>query len=322
MRHLATAYAIWLLSFTVLYLLSFRTLANNQALLNYWTSGFMPFPSLSLSNFYWYVNAFLSLIVLSVDNPYKEGLVQLILFCVFALVFVLGCSSAFIENKEKFFILVGPILFTLFASAMHKYPFKGRLLLFIVPFVLIFVVKGIEIILVKTRNHTAIIGITCIVLLLSYPVLSTSYRLIKPRAIEEIRPVISYIKGHWQQGDLLYLYHSAFYPFKYYQNFYTFSESDYIVREPSAADEHFPTMKSSDFLYDVGMLQGKKRVWLLFSHTRRTKEIKEIDDEKVFLSLLDGFGTRLDAYKVKGAAGYLYDLTRPVQTYGNGTSNP
>jgi hypothetical protein len=285
---LSIAYLLWGLSLVVCYFFSLRDLSNNEDLLDYWAGAFMPFPP----RFSWFTKTFFKIL----EHP-----VGLSLPGIAALTLFIGCILVSLEKKEVFSILVFPILFTLLVSGFHLYPFAGRMLLFITPYVLLFVAGGAEYIRDKTWHNSAIIGITLIGLLFFHPLLSASQHLTKPRiglsglrGPEEIKPVISHFREHKQGGDVLYLYHASQYAFKYYSESYGSNDSDYTV---GVCSDNW-----RDYISDLDKLCGNKRVWILFSHIEQEKE-------RLFLAYLDSTGARLDSFKGAGAAVYLYDLS-------------
>lgn len=281
---LSAAYLIWALSFIANYFISLRNLGSSEVLLDYWKNSFMPFPP-SLLDAKWFVMTFFDFF----DNQSGLTLVS----SVAALTFIVGCFSMYLRNKELFFLMLSPAFFALLASGFHMYPFSGRFLLFIVPSMILFIAEGLEHIIDKTRNNSAIIGIAFVILLLFVPLLSASFHLIKPKSVEEIKPVLSYLKEHKQDGDILYLYYGSTIAFKYYAESYGFKENDYIIG-----------LKSKNYLNyinDLNKLQGNKRVWILFSHINK-------NEEEFFLSYLESVGKRLDSIERVGASAYLYDL--------------
>jgi len=287
--HLSIAFSFWALSLILCYLVSLADLSDNQGLLNYWGGAFMPFPPSSLGDIKWFFSTFFELF----DNP-----VGLSLSGIAALAFLVGSVSIFVQKKEQFFFLVIPILLTLLASGFHLYPFQGRLLLFLVPSILLFIAEGAEQIRYKTRHNSPFIGITLICLLFLKPSYSAGYHLIKPRTKEEIKPVISYLREHEQSGDLLYVYYSAVPAYKFYSNIFGLNDNIYI--EGVSSRDNW-----GNYIDDIDKLRGNNRVWLLFSHVYTHQGVNE---EKFFLNYLDRTGTKLDASKSVGASVYLYDL--------------
>jgi len=284
-------YSLWALSFIAYYFVSLHDLSNSKALLNFWSDSFIPFPPLSFSDIKWFVRTFFVIF----NDP-----VGLSLSGIAALTFLIGCISLFLEKRKGFFVLISPLPFLLLASGLHKYPFSGRLLLFIVPFVLLFIAQGAEQIRVKTFHNSPIIGITLIGLLVFHPLLFVSYHLIKPRTREESKPVISYIREHQQDGDIWYLYYASQPAVEYYSKVYGYDKSDYVIGVSSRYNWN-------KYIVDLDKIRGNKRVWIFFSHVCTWNGV---DEEKLFLYHLDNIGTRLDFFKSSGASVYLYDLSK------------
>lgn len=279
-RQLSMAYLAWALSFVAFYFVSLRDVGGNDVLLDYWGKAFMPFPSLDFS---WYINAFFGVF---------EHSAGLLLSGIGALTFLVGCASILSREKETLFILLSPVILALFASGFHKYPFTGRFLLFAVPALLFLIAEGAQ----QIRRHSsAVVGVVLIGLLFFHPLYLAGYHLVRPRTREEIKPVIDYVRGRMQDGDVLHLYYASEYAFKYYAARYGFDDDDYVVGVDA--------FNWGDYVSDLGELCGDGRVWILFSHIDQEKE-------KCFLTHLDSMGTRLDSLQSTGAAVYLYDLGR------------
>ncbi|MEO1762837.1 MAG: glycosyltransferase family 39 protein, partial [Cyanobacteria bacterium J06629_18] len=153
----------WLASFIAFYIVSIQELSNNAALQKSWDSNhnsFMPLPPVSLNDLKWYFEKFFEVF------NYPSGLY---LTGIAALAFVIGLQSIFSSNKQKFYLLISPLLVTLLASGLHKYPFKGQLLLFIIPSVLLIVASGTQQIIEKTRDNFKTFSIGFVSLLFLHP---------------------------------------------------------------------------------------------------------------------------------------------------------
>jgi hypothetical protein len=147
---------------------------------------------------------------------------------------------------------------------------------------------------------------TIIGLLLFHPIQAAGYHLLKePYLHEETRPVISYIRENYQEGDTLYIYYSSVSAFKYYQRLYGFAGTAYITGIRSRKNWQ-------NYLDDLDKCRGRKRLWILLSHFYRGRGI---DERVLLLDHLDRIGTRRATVKAYGAEGYLYDLgdTAPSQ---------
>jgi uncharacterized membrane protein len=287
------AYSFWAISFAIIYFCSLRYMDQGEFLKTYFSNHFMPFPPLSISDIKWIIDKFLSIF---------EFPVGLSLSGIALLTFIFGCISLYSKKKEMFFIFLSPILFALLASGLHKYPFDGRLLLFIVPSLLLFISEGASQIRYKTKQNIPVLGIAIISLLFIGPLFYAGHHLIKPKPMiqEEIKPVMQYVRYNKQVEDVLYIYTASVNAFKYYSRRYGFSNDDYIKGVNCNSD-------LSICVSDLNKLIGNKRVWILFSHVYKRNGI---DQKQFFLYHLDSIGTRLDSFISKGASVYLYDLSK------------
>ena len=230
---LAIACSIWISSFAILYFISLRGLSQNRVLLNFWNEHFMPFPPSSPSDIVWFLKAFLGFIKYTLGFAlgdligipvFEEGVLLpglehlsgthfagVIFIASIAFIsaiiaissFLIGCVSMLARNKRKALLLLSPAFFALLSSGLRKYPFGSRFLLFMLPAALIMISAGISFVREKTKDKSAIITGILVVLLFSYPLILTGYHLVRPRTVEEIKPVLNYIEEHRRKGDTL-----------------------------------------------------------------------------------------------------------------------
>lgn len=130
----------WVVSFAVCYLISHRILDKSRFIWDWWDFAFLRIPPRSmadLKNDFWQiVNVF--------DSPADVKMpLDLITTAMIALgLSVLGMISLFRRSPGGLYLLTAPWVFVLLASALHQYPFHGRLLIFLVPSVHLFVAQG------------------------------------------------------------------------------------------------------------------------------------------------------------------------------------
>jgi len=321
-------FLFWLLSFIGFYFISIRKLSSNEALQKSWDSNhnsFMPFPPLSLSELGWFPDKFFEIF------NYPSGLY---LTGIAVLAFIMGCTSMYGRSKKKFFLLIFPVLLALLASGLHKYPFKGQLLLFIVPSILLLVAEGAQQVIDKTQFNSKLLGIALVVLLFFHPLYYAARNLKSPdnpphfveyqRVREDIKPVLSYVQTNQHYGDVLYLYYASQYAFKYYSSRYNFKyDSGKAVWSKPPEDWFAPAMPSyppqlivgeysrndwSILENELNEIRGNRRVWVIFSHVSDRRS--PLDEEDVFLYLLNRIGTQVDSFKSTEASAYLYDLSK------------
>ncbi len=322
---LSIVYFMWALSFMACYFIYIRNLQSNfdmsvEELLMLERS-FVPFPPKSLNDLKWIIDSFFEVF----NNP-----VGLTFTGLAAFTFLTGCLFLFRNNKEKFYLLITPILFTMLASVLHQYPFKGRLIVFLVPFILFFIAEGVEYVKEQINMKSAIPGMMLVGILFVYPLSWAAYHAKTPSSTEEIKPVINYIKNHWQKDDVIYVHYYAQYAFEYYTKFhpdkYEFDGGEHIVgiaprgwyrtwRKQHVSKYYksdVPVVQTSadifkEYIKDLNQLKGRKRVWVLFTSVI----VKDgINEEKFFIYHLEKTGKRLDSFGRSGiAVVYLYDLS-------------
>ncbi len=276
-------------SFGLSYLVSLRKLARDEWLLGYWNGAFMPMPPFSPEALRWFISTWLRI---------WESSVGLTFVGIASAAIVVGAREMFRENRKNLLVLLLPVFLALVASAFHRYPFQGRLLLFAVPPILLVVAAGLASIRLKARSVVPGLGGLLIGLLFFVPAVEALRNLIKPRGVEEIREVLKYIEQHRQPGDTLYCYYDGEPALKYYSWRGVISPIPTVIGIESRQNwKAYPP--------DLSRLRGKTRVWILFSHVYRESGA---DEERLFLDYLDKMGTRESATQAMGASAYLYDL--------------
>ncbi len=286
----------WMASLAVCYVVALRKLSSDGELLSYWNANFMPLPPRSVTDLKWFVDSFFGFFSSSAGLKFA-GLA--------ALVFVVGSISTFRKSPERLLLLLSPAIVTLLASGLHKYPFGGRLALFLVPPVLLLMAEGTEAIRSSASASFPAVGWVLITLLLLDPGTYILHHFAKPHTEilqpgamlpEEIRPVMAYVRNHEKPGDLVYVFYGAEPAFDYYAERENFPLGNVEVGTASGSD---PQIYESD----LDRLRGR-RVWVVLSHIRGVgaEESKHVE------FYLDMLGPRIDSLAVAGAETYLYDL--------------
>ncbi len=315
-------------SFVSFYVISISKLVDNSALQQSWSEGhdsFMPLPPTSLNELKWFFDTFFEIF------NYPVGIS---LTGIAALMFVAGVIALWQRQRQTFGLLLMPIAVTLFASGLNKYPFKGQLLLFLVPSILMIIGCGVATLWQWTRrvgSESVWLSYGIAILLLTYPIYHAALNLNKPsippsfeyqRVREDIKPVLAYIQTNWQADDTLYVYYSSQYALRYYGNRYGFDLTAALPdrsTEPYSGPWYQPALISSTPPVVVGQYarldwsiaeqeieQLDGRVWALFSHAYDRRS--DLDEEDAFLYLLDRRGVHLDEYTSVEAAAYLYQF--------------
>ncbi len=230
---------------------------------------------------------------------------------------VLGGIALTRINLQRALMVMTPIAATLAASTLDLYPFYSRFILFLVPFFLLLVGAGLEV-LMRPQSRTAPFGVLAVLLVLSYPIARAATNLVNPPGHEELKAVLGGVQARWQPGDALYVWYQSQYPFRYYAEC---SDCDVLdehgpaevvaaeddLEDPNALASHPPRLfvggpdrTLQGTASDLARLRGGGRTWLLFSSTW--------NDEFVRYTL-DCAGTRLEEFRAVRAVAYLYDFS-------------
>ena len=293
---------VWLASFGIQYYVSLRGLAADEYLQYYWGKAFAPMPP--WRNREWYFNTYVSMMGISLSTE------QIAIFLAPVLA-VIGGVSLFIRKRSLALILVLTAFMALVASALQKYPLKGRFMLFLIPLFLLIIAEGIgsvyKITAKKSRALALVLSVLPALWLLYFP-LAVSYN--ETRIAQSgagIRPMVAYISENRMPDDIIYVYHSADPSFVYYAPLFGIDIKDQHIRIGKS-----PILKKralEKFFQDVDSLKGNGRVWFIFTDIVDCGGC-DGDPQAFFVSELDLRGTMLDQSNGIGANAYLYDMGR------------
>lgn len=276
-------------SFTGFLALTDRGTTGNEFLLDYWQSGFLPFPPRSISDFRWFIDRGIGVL----EDPgafFPAGAAALALLA--------GIVSLVRERRDVALLLLSPVPFLLAASSLRLYPVHGRLVVFLIPILVVFIAAGVDG-LRRAAEQTPLLGLLLLLLLVVDPVASEMKKLFAPPRFEDPRPLIERLAREAHPEDPIYVYHDAQFAWRYYAPGYGLDPDRAIIGRSAES-------VWADDLRDLEPLRGLPRVWLLFSHAHLRQTPRS--EEDFFVFELDRSGRRLAEQREPGAALYLYDL--------------
>jgi hypothetical protein len=276
---LCSAALFWAASFSLYYVVSLRRLAQNETLLSYWSDGFIPH-GFGLQTWKWLLLHLYGL----VGNPIAVG------------AFLAGCYALYRRNRVALYLLIVPVALPLLASYLRKYPFEGRLLIFLLPSLFLLTAAGTEF-LTRQGWLSEKLSVLLIALLFAEPAITSTKYLIRRggRPKEEIRPVLQYVQERARPGDVCYIYHWAQFQYSYYSRLYRLGCDNAVI-----GLSHFDDR--SAYKSDLNQLRGNSRIWFIFTHDSR-------DEQQYLIENLDLIGRRIEERKAYRADAYLYDLS-------------
>jgi 4-amino-4-deoxy-L-arabinose transferase-like glycosyltransferase len=279
---------MWLASFAAFYVFFLRRSVTAEVLLDYWGDAFLP---LSLRAGAWLVAAFnnYSIFAAGLETP-------LILNFALALIGLILLA----RRAGPLAAALGlPALLVLGASAVHAYPFAGRMLLFLSPLIFILLAEGLGATSLLLRTKPAAsswtLGLLAVTLIF-FNAQTAVQNFATPKMREHIRPTMESLREHRRDGDLVYVYYWAEPAVRFYAPKYGFSMDEFI----NGADHH-----ANPELYraELEALRGRERVWFLFSHVYEDGDFNERD---FILSYVNSIGELSREVRFPGTSVYLY----------------
>lgn len=143
------------------------------------------------------------------------------------------------RRRDAALILLGPLAVTFAAAIAQQYPFRARVVLFLLPTVLLAA------------------GAAAAFAALILPVMAIVNRL-PPYVVEQFKPVLAYVQAHRQAGDRVYVYSNAYEAVARYGPQFGLAEGAYVL---GVCDEH----DFRPFLEDVDQFRGARRLWVIAS---------------------------------------------------------
>jgi hypothetical protein len=281
----------WGINLSLIYFINLRYLESNSNLVDYWSGSFASLPS--WSKFSWYYNALIGMLRDPAALPINAITVGLL---------ILGSISLAFRRWQFMLVLLAPFLLTLTASALGRYPFSGRLLLFLIPLLLLFLAEGVDrvrmLLLRVNRLMAGLVSASLVVYFLYGPIAVAYENLQSPPLGEHIKPVMSYMSENYLSTDLIYVYYGAAPAFEFYAPLYGFDRNDYIVGLSARKDP-------AQYLEEIEKIKGSQRIWFVFSHNCSWCIVNEQD---FILEHLNEIGLKNGELVSDGASVYLYNL--------------
>jgi hypothetical protein len=201
-------------------------------------------------------------------------------------------------------VLLGPLAAAAFAALAQQYPFRTRLVVYLVPALLLAVAEGAESVRrLLARIHPAA-GAVAMAVLFVGPV-ESSVRWPPPYFIEDHKTVLAFVREHRRPGDAVFVYGYELEALERYGAAYGLGPDDYTIGGCHADDRR-------EYLREVDRFRGAPRVWLIAGAVPPFQPPREIID-----AYLSTIGVRRDHIEVPSArplfpvSATLFDLSDP-----------
>jgi len=299
LRSLAPLGLAWVVSGAGVLLWARSTVTSDDVVYmqRFWAQAFLPVPPASLKDLVWPVARLTSL--------YGGGGLRYPAPGLFLILAAVGAWGLWRSARDCAWLLLGPILATFGATALHVYPFAPRVTLFLVPSLLVLTGAGPDTLgrLARARHHrVAALGATVCAALALLGLVRNPL----PYTPEPLEPVLQAMRQAWQPGDRAYVYYGGEKAFVYYARKYGFAPDDYVLGRCARDDPRA-------YLRELDAFRGAPRLWLVVTHA--------VPAETTALrGYLDRIGTRRASFEAGGGPGMrrsdragvdLYDLSEP-----------
>ncbi|MGZ0654665.1 hypothetical protein ACWPKS_03570 [Coraliomargarita sp. W4R72] len=253
------ASSTWLCFFALVFWISIRNYQGNDYLTSFWSGAFPPRDSLFPI---WFQANLASIYEMTFVNSRSLGSVDWQNYSwshTLGLAIITASCATCLLVRDKLrplaMIFAVIILIHLAVSYLQLYPFGGRLLIYLLPFVILLIV-GASKLLADSKHQWLRVSPSVLILILIFQQLTVAFStFIKPTNYADMRSALSYISANQNEGDLIAISYWSFPAFFYYSTTYGFSpESCRIINRQNL---------SKDF---VDAYEGNARVWALFSH--------------------------------------------------------
>ncbi len=286
----------WAGLFLAIYLILLRHQTTSEYLTTFWRNlnSFMPVPP--WKNPLWFFQATRHLFTTLCGLP-PTGIFIL------APIYLYGQWRFFKEKQWQWIgITIIPIGINMFVSGFEKFPFHGRLIIYLLPLVYIVFAKGIEglMLLLSTRTlSNALYGILIAVLLLPNAVsVSNMFLVTKSYLQDDFKPILQKVEAEKQSDDIIYLYHYAKRQFTYYAPYYQLDGLTVIQGEDR-------TRNATRYYKDLDELPRGQRIWFVFSFVNdaRIEKTQKVDERDFILEYLMKNGTLVtESYSINDAS--------------------
>jgi hypothetical protein len=226
--------------------------------------------------------------------------------------------------------LLLPFAVTWVASALNKYPIFDRTVLFLVPATVLFIAEGAAVLVRAARWRILRVGTAGVLAaaVLLVPLVHAVEHSVDPLQHEEIKQALGYVRSHWHRGDALFVDRGTRFALRYYLDCscldaaevrgpgltWRFGEtSGGHGRQPMPLRDVDPRFvlgrldvrTPGTFANQLHGLEGRRRVWVLYTHSSNQSAAQRIAATVRTLARVD---RRLASFEAVGAHVYLYDL--------------
>jgi hypothetical protein len=209
------------------------------------------------------------------------------------------------QRRSTLLIVAAPIAMTLIAATAHQYPFRQRLVFFLVPSVLLLIAAGAECLRVLLARVHPVAGLVPLALCVG-PAVVAIVSTPPPYEIEQSRALLGHLQQHRKVGDTIFVYPLSRIGVLYYGKQFGVLPGDLVTAICSRDD-------TRAYLRDVDQFRGRARVWVYTAAQRPFRVARS-----TVRAYLQTIGVRRDSITLPSmqygeVSLDLYDLSDPAR---------
>ena len=272
------------------------TPATRAFMQDFWRGGFMPLPPRPSTAARWLWQQFTSLF----GDPWT---LRYPLPWLFALLALIGIMALWRQRRDAALLIAAPIALTMLAATAQQYPFRQRLIVFLVPSALLAAAAGAAWIAEQSRHKVAAVAIASATLI---PPVMALIDAGMPARVDHYRPIYAYLQANRRPGDAVYVMFLANSSAIFYGPRFGLQRTDY---QPGSCSPD----NTRVYLRDLDRFRGRPRVWIL----SRSGPAYRVPREAM-ARYLGTIGVKREALVVESSVGHpleleLFDLSDPVR---------
>ena len=282
-------FGVWIISFCIYFYFFIYHHPAESTMLELWKSYFPPLNIFSGAFVAWFISSYKMIVFALIPYISKFNPV-FYLYMVFA---VFGIIELYKKGKDVFIICVLPFFIHLALSFLNKYPVADKFLLYLFPYLYIFLGAGLLYMarLLRTKplfKKNALGGIACCIIILSIIDLYQLY----PFRLEEIKDTLAFAEKNAAPNQIIYINKGAEDAYNFYNatGFIT-SGTQFVISERYG--------NSKDYAAAFANMNGS--FGILFSHIKSTIKAQLISALKAEYNVSNSFET-------DGSSCYLFTL--------------
>ena len=300
LRALLVTIPIWAASSLIALIVGSRSMtASTRAFMqDFWRGGFLPMPPRFSTAGPWLWQRLHDLF----SDPWT---LRYPVAWVFAVLAVIGIAALWRQRRDAALLVAAPFVMTLIAAIAQQYPFRTRLVVFLVPSALLAAAAGAGWIADAVARRSRLAGAAVIAAVLIPPLLAIAEARL-PARVDSYKPAYAHLQAHRRPGDAVYVSFLANSSAIYYGPHYGVRPGQYHL---GACDRN----DVRAYLRDLDRFRGRGRLWILSKNGPATRAAMH-----TMSHYLNTIGILRDSLSVHSGVSdaitlELYDLSDPAR---------